>query len=147
MQVFTSTLIRSNSQGWCLRWGRHVISMDQQFRSMTKKVAQACSRSEDYSNWTDCPKHSGYWETGVMTPTGSAMLLRKKESRPASRAERPAQSPSNTTSDDTKAATGSRSCSAASKTGGASQHATTGAQPSSCPPSLSPQPYCSGYEY
>lgn len=41
-------------------------------------------------------------------------------------------------SDDIKAATVSRSCTAASKTGGASQHATTGARPSSCPPSLSP---------
>lgn len=38
------------------------------------------------------------------------------------------------------------SCSVTSKTGGASQHATTGARPSSWPPSLSPQPSCSGYE-
>ncbi len=91
-------------------------------------------------------KHNGCWVTGAMMPTGSAMPCRKRVSPPASPDGNPAQKLSNTTSADTKAATGSRSCSVASKTGGVSQHATTGAREPSSPPSRSPLPYCSGYE-
>jgi transposase len=45
-----------------------------------------------------------------------------------------------------KAATGSRSCSVGSRTGGASPHGMTDAQPSSSPQSPSPLPCSSGYE-
>jgi hypothetical protein len=51
-----------------------------------------------------------------------------------------------TTSAATNDATGTRSCSAGSRIGGALPPATTGAQRSSSPPSRSPQSTCSGYE-
>src|SRR5690606_40151379 len=53
---------------------------------------------------------------------------------------------SSTTSDGTNAATGSRSCSAGSRTGGALRHATTDVPRSSYPPSHSQQLSSSGYE-
>ena len=96
--------------------------------------------------WMACPRQAGCWATGAMTPIGSATPLKRRELPHASLAENPGTSPSNTTSVDTKAATGSRSCSVVSKTGGASQHATTDARPSSYPPSHSPPPSGSGYE-
>ena len=60
--------------------------------------------------------------------------------------EDPAENQSNTTGENTKDAAASKSCSAASRTGGGPQHAMTDARPSSSQPSVSLQPSFSGYE-
>lgn len=70
--------------------------------------------------------------------------LQAKGITPAFRGGSPATKPSNTTNAATNGATGSRSCSGVSKTGGVSLRATTDAQWSSSPPSLSLQPLSSG---
>ncbi len=87
----------------------------------------------------ELPKANGGLPIAAM-PTDSAMLCRKRASPPASRVVNPGTRPSNTTKVATGAATGSRSCSTASRTGGGSRRATTGAPtPSSRPlPSLPP---------
>lgn len=64
----------------------------------------------------------------------------------ASRARSPAAGPSATTSGDTIAETGSRSCSAGQRTGAGSPRATTGPPKPSSPPSPWPQPSCSGFD-
>ena len=79
-----------------------------------------------------------------MMPTGSGTLCRPRASSPAFRVADPATSRSGTTSASTGAAAASRSCSAVSRTGAASPPATTGAQPSSSPPSPSPPLSSSG---
>ncbi len=66
--------------------------------------------------------------------------LQAKGSLPAFRVGNPETRPSNTTSAPTNGATGSRSCSGVSRTGGLLLPATTGAQWLSSQPSLSPQP-------
>lgn len=70
--------------------------------------------------------------------------LQAKGITPAFRVGSPATKPSNTINAGTNGATGSRSCSGVSKTGGVSLPATTDAQWSSSPPSLSRQPLSSG---
>ena len=65
---------------------------------------------------------------------------------PCTQAASHAAKPSNTTSVATNVAIGLRECSAASKIGGASQRAMTGALRSSFRLSHSPQPSYSGYE-
>jgi len=70
--------------------------------------------------------------------------LQAKGITSAFRVGSPATKPSNTINAGTNGATGSRSCSGVSKTGGVSLPATTDAQWSSSPPSLSRQPLSSG---
>ena len=70
--------------------------------------------------------------------------LQEKGTPLASRVERYGTRPSNMTSAATNAAIASRSCSAASKTGGASPHAMIGARRPSSPPWPSPLPSSSG---
>ena len=93
-----------------------------------------------------CRRSTGCSGTAAMTPSGSGKRCRTKGYAPASPGESNARHPSDTTSADTNAATASRSCSAGSRTGGASQPAMTAVQKSSSQPSPSPQPSSTGYE-
>src|SRR5690606_26436511 len=90
------------------------------------------------------PGPNGCWPTVAMMPTGIVTLYRRRGSLPAFRVANPATRPSNTTNAATNGATGSRSCSGVSKTGGVSRRAMTGAQWPSSPQSLSLLPLSSG---
>ena len=92
----------------------------------------------------ELPKAKWLLADRAMMPTGIVTLYRRRGSSPAFRVGNPATKPSNTTNAATNGATGSRSCSGVSKTGGVSLPAKTDAQWSSSPPSLSLQPLSSG---
>lgn len=81
-----------------------------------------------------CHRQNGCWPTGAMTPTGSEKRWKTRGYGRASRAGSLAPSPSATTSVATNAATGSRSCSADSRTGDGLPPATAEARRCSSPP-------------
>ena len=81
---------------------------------------------------------------GAMMATGSAKRSARAAPHPASRQNRTARRRSRTTPYSTANATSSRTCSARSRTGGASTPATVDVPTPSCPPSASPQSLSSG---
>lgn len=80
----------------------------------------------------------------AMTPTGSAKRLRSATSPPVFPQRRTGRCQSRTTPRSIVSATRSKTCSASSRTGGASTPDTTVAPTPSCPPSVSPPPSSSG---
>ena len=66
----------------------------------------------------ELPKAKWLLADRAMMPTGIVTLYRRRGSPPAFRGGSPATKPSNTTNAATNGATGSRSCSGVSKTGG-----------------------------
>ena len=86
------------------------------------------------------------WQTVDMMRTGIAKPLKTRGSSRTSLPERTARCQSPMTKHDTASATRSRTASPGSRTGGGSQHATTGARRSSCQHAPWLPSSCSGYE-